>query len=44
MQSLIKPCVVKNCGWSAVGVPAKAEALCKCVEGAERAREGKDEL
>ncbi|TID22740.1 hypothetical protein E6O75_ATG01914 [Venturia nashicola] len=43
MQTLIKPCVVKNCGWGAVGVPKKAEALCKCV--AEQAESGaRDEL
>ncbi|KAE9970043.1 hypothetical protein EG328_006509 [Venturia inaequalis] len=44
MQTLIKPCVVKNCGWSAVGVPKKAEALCRCVGEAGRGGEGKDEL
>lgn len=42
MQTLIKPCVVKNCGWSAVGVPAKAEKLCKCVD--EQGSGGRDEL
>lgn len=44
MQTLIKPCVVKNCGWSALGVPAKAEKLCKCVAGLENGGSGKDEL
>lgn len=48
MQTLIKPCVVKNCGWGAVSVPAKAEALCKCVDAEDGEREigkeGRDEL
>lgn len=42
MQSLIKPCVVNNCGWGAVGVPSKAEKLCKCVEELKSGR--RDEL
>jgi hypothetical protein len=42
MQTLIKPCVVKNCGWAAASIPAKAEELCACAQ-----RQGvgaKDEL
>jgi hypothetical protein len=42
MQTLIKPCVVENCGWAAASIPAKAAELCACVT---RESEGeKDEL
>jgi hypothetical protein len=42
MTTLIKPCVVKNCGWAATSIPAKAEALCACAR--RESEVGRDEL
>jgi hypothetical protein len=44
MQTLIKPCVVTNCGWGAASIPAQAEALCACVREEEEKEKGRDEL